>query len=404
MEHRQKTTRTYEPIISKIKILIFVWICLFFALIALLLNRPMIFFEGKASVTVPMGTVFHDTKTTAHSFLQDKTKDLKVKSYVDMSKAGTYHITYSVRYLNGVVRKKKTVTVKDETKPTITLDGNAKLYLEQGTGYQEPGYHASDNNDGDITKLVEVKNGVDTKKLGTYEVVYRVKDQGGNQETVKRTVVVVAKSDPNLKTIYLTFDDGPSQITPQLLDVLKEKGVKATFFMIGKGDGYNDIIKRVHEEGHTVAIHSNTHNYQYIYTSVDTYFKDLYELRDRLKSITGEDATIIRFPGGSSNTVSRFNPGIMSTLTAEVIRKGFYYFDWNVDSGDTGRIGSDAIVENVTSALGDRTTSVVLMHDYGANQQTADALARIIDYGIGHGYQFARITESTPDVHHGVNN
>lgn len=404
MRQKGKQKRKYEDMISKIKILIFIWGGLLLLLIGLLLNRPMIFFEGKTTVTVPMGTEYHDTKVTAHSFLKDETKKIKVKNYVDTEKAGTYHITYSVPYLNGVIRKKKTVIVKDETKPTITINGSSTIYLEQGTEYQEPGYHASDNNDGDITKLVSVKSNVDTKKLGDYEVSYTVSDKAGNEEVTKRKVIVVKKSDPNLKTIYLTFDDGPSSVTPQVLDVLKEKGVKATFFMIGKSDEYNDIIKRVHEEGHTVAIHSNTHNYQYIYSSVDTYFKDLNELRERLKSITGEYTNIIRFPGGSSNTVSRFNPGVMSTLTAEVLRKGFYYFDWNVDSGDTGRIGTDAIVENVINSLGDRTTSVVLMHDYGANQQTADALARIIDYGHSHGYRFDRITEVTPDVHHGVNN
>lgn len=404
MRQKGKHNKKYGAMITKIKILIFIWGGLLLLLIGLLLNRPMISFEGKATVTVPMGTVYHDSKVSAHSLLKDETKKIKVKNYVDTSKAGTYHITYSIPYLNGIIRKKKTVIVKDETKPTITLYGNSKMYIEQGLRYQEPGYHASDNNDGDITKQVKIESNIDTKKLGDYEVSYTVSDKAGNEETVKREIVVVKKSNPNLKTIYLTFDDGPSFVTPQVLDVLKEKGVKATFFLIGKGDEYNDIIKRVHEEGHTVAIHSNTHNYQYIYSSVDTYFKDLYELREQLKNITGDYTNIIRFPGGSSNTVSKFNPGVMSTLTAEVLRKGFYYFDWNIDSGDTGRIGADAIVENVTTSLGDRTTSVVLMHDYGANQQTADALARIIDYGHSHGYRFDRITEITPDVHHGVNN
>lgn len=404
MNRERKRNGTCEPVISKVRVLIIIWCCLLVLLIGLLLNRPMIHLEGKSTVEVPMGVDYHDTKVSAHSFFQDQTKKIKVKHNVNTNKAGTYHITYSISYLNGIIGKKRTVIVKDETKPVITINGNSKLYIEQGMEYKEAGYQAIDNNDGDITERVKVESNIDPNKLGTYEVNYTVSDASGNKETITRNIIVVKKADPNLKTIYLTFDDGPSNITPKVLDVLKAKGVKATFFMIGKSDDYNEIIKRVYNEGHTVAIHSNTHNYQYIYSSVDNYFKDLYELRNRLKSITGNDTNIIRFPGGGSNTVSTFNPGIMSTLTTEVLRRGFYYFDWNIDSGDTGRIGSDAIFNNVISALNDRTTSVVLMHDYGANQQTADALARIIDYGHSHGYRFDRITEVTPDVHHGVNN
>lgn len=404
MEQKEHQTRSYHSLIFKIKILNMIWILLLLLIVVLLIDRPMIFFEGESKVTIPMGSVYQDKKVIARSFFHDKTKKIKVKNDVDTSKPGTYHITYSIPYLNSIIRKKKTIVVVDETKPQIILNGSSRIYIEEGSDYKELGYQALDNNDGDLTKHVQVKSNLDTTRLGEYEINYTVFDKAGNKKTEKRKIVVVEKKDPNLKTVYLTFDDGPSLVTPKILDILKEKGVKATFFMIGKSDDYNDIIKRVYEEGHTVAIHSNTHNYRYIYSSVDTYFKDLYELRERLKSITGSDATIIRFPGGSSNTVSRFNPGVMSTLTSEVLRRGFYYFDWNIDSGDTGRIGSDAIVNNVIEALGNRTTSVVLMHDYGANEQTADALARIIDYGHQNGYRFDRITEATPEVHHGVNN
>jgi peptidoglycan/xylan/chitin deacetylase (PgdA/CDA1 family) len=388
----------------RMQFLVVFWSFLFILITGLVLYRPRIQLKGPKTMTIPMGENYVDPGTKVSVILGMKSPRVIVKSNLNMKRAGRYQIQYRISYLNGTIRKSRTVIVIDRDKPRLVLHGAKEMFVEEGTNYTEPGYQAIDNNDGDITKSVRVTGQVNPKKQGEYRLQYYSKDQAGNEAMEIRTIRVVPKKDPNLKTIYLTFDDGPSQVTPAILDVLKQHGVKATFFMIGKDSSYNAITKRVHDEGHTVAIHSNTHNYRYIYQSVDTYFKDLYELRARLKTITGEDANIIRFPGGSSNTVSKFQPGIMSTLTTEVMRRGFHYFDWNIDSGDTGRIGSDAIVKNVTSSLGNESTYVVLMHDYAANQQTADALDRIITYGKQNGYQFDRITAGTKPIHHGVNN
>lgn len=377
---------------------------IFFLLLSLILNKPFIKLNGTKTLELKIGEKYQEPGVKVTTLLGNSNKKVSITGEVDTMKAGTYQIRYQVQYINSTISKYRTVKVNDTIAPKLELNGDEVVYVVENTNYEEPGYQAIDNNDGNITKKVKVTNNVDTKKIGTYHITYQAKDQANNKVEKERTVVVVKKQDPNIKTIYLTFDDGPSSVTPKILDILKKENVKATFFMIGKDDSYNDIIKRVKEEGHTVAIHSNTHNYEQIYTSVDSYFNDLYALRDKLKKITGEEATIIRFPGGSSNTVSRFNPGIMTTITKEVTRRGFHYFDWNIDSGDTGRIGSDAIVENVTSQLGSYHTYVVLMHDYWQNQQTADALERIIHYGKEHGYHFDRITNSTPLVQHSVNN
>lgn len=377
---------------------------IFLLLVSLILNKPFIKLNGTKILELKIGEKYQEPGVKVTTLLGNSNKKVSITGNVDTLKAGTYQIHYQVQYMNATISKYRTVKVKDTIAPTLELNGDEVVYVVENTNYEEPGYQAIDNNDGNITKKVKVTNNVDTKKIGTYHITYQAKDQANNKVEKERTVVVVKKQDPNIKTIYLTFDDGPSSVTPKILDILKKENVKATFFMIGKDDSYNDIIKRVKEEGHTVAIHSNTHNYEQIYTSVDSYFNDLYALRDKLKKITGEEATIIRFPGGSSNTVSRFNPGIMTTITKEVTRRGFHYFDWNIDSGDTGRIGSDAIVKNVTSQLGSYHTYVVLMHDYWQNQQTADALERIIHYGKEHGYHFDRITNSTPLVQHSVNN
>lgn len=399
--------KIHKAIRKQKKILVVMCSCftlLFCFLFGLILKKPIVKLNGSSTLELKMDESYQEQGATVKTLFGKSKEKVKIHGIVNTKKAGTYKVTYQVRYLNSIIHKYRTVVVKDETKPTLVLKGDEVLYLPENEKYVELGYQAIDNNDGDITKKVKVKNSVDTKKVGTYHIKYQVADEANNKTEKERTVIVVKKQDPNIKTIYLTFDDGPSSVTPKILDILKKENVKATFFMIGKDDSYNDIIKRVKEEGHTVALHSNSHNYGQIYTSVDSYFNDLYTLRDRLKKITGTEATIIRFPGGSSNTVSRFNPGIMSVLSKEVTRRGFHYFDWNIDSGDTGRIGSDAIVSNVTSQLGSYHTYVVLMHDYWQNQQTADALERIIHYGKEHGYRFDKITSITPPVQHGVNN
>ena len=205
--------------------------------------------------------------------------------------------------------------------------------------------------------------------------------------------------------IYLTFDDGPSSsITPELLDILKEENVKATFFVLNHGSNLDYLIKREYDEGHTVALHGSSHNYKQIYSSTDAFFNDLSIIQNKVESITGEKPMIIRFPGGSSNTVSRFNPGIMSILTKEVNMKGYHYFDWNVGSGDAGEAHTpDEVYNNVIKNLGNKN-NVVLMHDYAGNYKTLNAIKRIIRYGKNNGYTFERITMNTPEIHHRVAN
>ena len=201
----------------------------------------------------------------------------------------------------------------------------------------------------------------------------------------------------------MTFDDGPNEGTTNvILDVLKSEGVKATFFVTCNGPDY--LIKRIYDEGHTVALHTCTHNYANIYSSVDNYFADLNRISTRVKNITGYDAKIIRFPGGSSNTVSRnYQIGIMSTLTGMVLDKGYRYFDWNVDSMDasSSRSASD-VYYNVVGSLSHSRSNVVLMHDI--KQMTKDAIYDIINYGKNNGYSFARLEPDTYMIRHGVNN
>jgi peptidoglycan/xylan/chitin deacetylase (PgdA/CDA1 family) len=196
--------------------------------------------------------------------------------------------------------------------------------------------------------------------------------------------------------IYLTFDDGPGAYTGQLLDVLKKYNVKATFFVTCKGD--DSLIKREYDEGHTVALYTCSHNYSQIYASYNAYFKDLDQVKARVKRITGYDANIIRFPGGTSNGVS---PNIsMKSLAKQVLDKGYYYFDWNVSSGDAGgQTTSYGVYYAVINSL-KSGSSVVLQHDI--KKFSVEAVERIIQYGQANGYTFERLREDSPKIRHGA--
>ena len=295
----------------------------------------------------------------------------------------------------------KKIIYKDIESPIITLNGNELINLFIGEEYQEQGVEAKDNCDGDIKDKVEIEGKVNTNEIGEYEINYSVSDQAGNHSDIKRKVKIKEKTTNG--TIYLTFDDGPNaKTTDVILDILKEEGVKATFFVTNKGP--DELIKREYEEGHTVALHTATHDYATVYASYDAYFQDLNTVSDRVKRITGYESKIIRFPGGSSNTVSRkYTPGIMSYLTEEVQRRGYRYYDWNISSGDAGSTTDPNVVySNVVEHLRQDRANMVLMHDI--KTYTRDALRNIIHYGKENGYHFEPITMDTEMVHQKVNN
>lgn len=308
---------------------------------------------------------------------------------------------------NNEVRKEIIVKKEDNDKPSIKLKGNETIYINYGNTFNEPGYEASDNCDGDITDKVII-NGSVGNNIGTYKITYSVSDNEGNKNEITRTVIIrnnylYNSGTIGSGTIYLTFDDGPSSGTTNvILDVLKEEGVKATFFVTCNGP--DSLIKRMYDEGHTVALHTATHNYSYVYSSIDNYFADLNRVSNRVKNITGVESKIIRFPGGSSNTISRnYKYGIMTDLTHMVLEKGYRYFDWNVDSNDAGGARSSSeVYNNVTSHLSKNRSNVVLMHDIKAT--TRDAIRNIIKYGKANGYSFDKINMDTYMIRHGVNN
>lgn len=206
--------------------------------------------------------------------------------------------------------------------------------------------------------------------------------------------------------IYLTFDDGPNRYTtPKILNILKKRHVKATFFELRPAKKDFDLTKRVIDEGHTLALHGYQHKYDIIYKSQKVYHNNLDQLRNLFFRKYGVWCTISRFPGGSSNTCSRYTPGIMTKLTQKLDTWGYHYFDWNVDSCDAGGArNSKDIFHNFKKSLAKGRGNVVLMHDFYKNDKTINALDKIISYGKKNGYTFLPITNSTTEVHHQVNN
>ncbi|MCI8590361.1 MAG: DUF5011 domain-containing protein [Clostridiales bacterium] len=307
---------------------------------------------------------------------------------------------------------KRVIPVKykeDDEPPTITLIGEKDFFVDLSEGYIEPGFQAKDNCDGDITSKVKVTGLPVSGKTGVYTVTYTVSDAAGNQAEAVRTVMVFSKlpdssreEAPTAPTVYLTFDDGPCGYTAELLDILKEYNVKATFFVTDQFSSYRHLIGRAHNEGHAIAIHTLTHDFS-IYRSTAAYFEDLYAMQEIVKEQTGGYTDLVRFPGGSSNTVSaRYCEGIMTTLTRMVEEQGYHYFDWNVASNDTGTTDPDVIYQNVTSGIAGKTHAVVLMHDL--KPASIATIERIIQYARANGYRFDSLCATTPPVHHPVNN
>lgn len=294
----------------------------------------------------------------------------------------------------------------DPIPPVLTLLGGNTVTVLAGQGYQEPGWTAMDNLDGDLSEFVQVSGTVDAYRAGDYQLLYTVTDRSDNCTELYRTVTVQPKPVPETvypegKVIYLTFDDGPCCYTEQLLGILDDYGAKATFFVINSEN--LDVLSRIAEGGHSIGIHSVSHDYREIYASADAYFNDILTMQQIIYEKTGVMTYLMRFPGGSSNTVSRFNKGIMTYLTQAVEDMGFRYFDWNVDSNDAGGArNAKEVYENVINGVQWQRISVVLQHDI--KPFSVEAVERILRWGNANGYRFLALDMTSPTAHHGVNN
>lgn len=208
------------------------------------------------------------------------------------------------------------------------------------------------------------------------------------------------KVEGQTQKVYLTFDDGPSENTAKILDILKEKNIKATFFVIGKEDEESKALyQRIIAEGHTLGMHSFTHKYSVIYDSLDSFEEDVNHLQSYLAEITGVEPSIMRFPGGSSNQVSNID---MTEFIRYLNQEGITYYDWNVASGDatSQAYTADELVQNVIMDVEKYDTSIVLMHDAATKGTTVDALGPMIDKLEAMGVELLPIDENTKLIQH----
>ena len=229
----------------------------------------------------------------------------------------------------------------------------------------------------------------------------RESNRSPQAEDLSESAEVRGEPEGGIKKVYLTFDDGPSDNTNEILDILKEYDVKATFFVVGKTDEQSKAAyQRIVAEGHTLAMHSYSHSYSEIYASRENFISDMTALQEYLYEVTGIWPRFYRFPGGSSNSVSQVD---MQELIEWVDENGIIYFDWNAASGDavSDELPKDTIVKNCLTQLDGKRRCMILMHDAADKHTTVEALPEIISGVRLRGDAcFSAITDDTEPIRH----
>lgn len=218
------------------------------------------------------------------------------------------------------------------------------------------------------------------------------------ENTSKNTDYKKDNIDDEKKIVYLTFDDGPSKNTELILDILKENNVHATFFIISPYiEPHIEFIKRAYEEGNAIGNHTANHEFKYVYTCEESFFKNFNKQQEFIKEVTGNECTIFRFPGGSNNTIVKNSRGqdFTKNITSKLNEIGINVYDWNVDSGDAkgNNIPASTLIQNVSRELKDKNgnyknPAIILMHDCMTKNTTVEALPGIIKLLKDAGYDF----------------
>lgn len=208
-------------------------------------------------------------------------------------------------------------------------------------------------------------------------------------------------NDSHQHKVYLTFDDGPGRNTEEILEILERYEVKATFFVVGKEDeNSQELMRDIVEGGHTLGMHSYSHKYSEIYSTVEAFEEDFTKLQDYLYEITGVKSKVYRFPGGSSNKVSRLD---MSLFAAYLQEQEVTFYDWNISSGDGGSqlLDVETLVNNCLDGIEQNSTSIILLHDAEGKSTTVEALPTIIENILAlENTVLLPITEDTEPVQH----
>lgn len=283
--------------------------------------------------------------------------------------------------------------LEQELEYALSEDGGDYLTLQSSREALLSGQDADNGELADSTRTVlssaSVEKSSEKKLTG----------KDSREETEKDGQSKDEKQAKAVKRVYLTFDDGPSIYTGQILDVLAANDVKATFFVIGRDEKYYDYYRRIVDEGHTIGMHSYSHVYQDFYKSVDSFGDELTKLSDLINEVTGVRPNIFRFPGGSSNNVA---PLPIENYIAYLNEHNINYYDWNSLSGDavTSGLAPEQLVDNIMNDVEKNDDSIVLMHDLQTTHTTVESLQLLIDTLKSEGYEILPIDADTPLIQH----
>ena len=276
--------------------------------------------------------------------------------------------------------------IEKEDTESIEVVNEAASYDANNTSEPIGDLESSENDIGEIDDASDLSDGAEALV---------------SESSDERTDTQTSSDDMILKRVYLTFDDGPSSNTSRILDILKEKNVKGTFFVVGRlSDTTTPMYKRIVDEGHAIGMHSYTHKYNEIYKDTDSFIYDVEKIQLLIYEQTGVMSKLYRFPGGSSNTVSRTD---IKKLSEELNKRDIKYFDWNVVSGDassTYGLPKEEIVRRCTQGALAHENAVILMHDLPEKATTVEALPDIIDYFQSIGVEILPLDENSEQIHH----
>lgn len=260
----------------------------------------------------------------------------------------------------------------------------------------------------EVNIILQEENNMQAEKLNQKQEDFakELSELEAELERVTRLKGVLERRDAYAteKIIYLTFDDGPSvNVTNEILDVLEDYGIKATFFVIGsRCHTHPEVLQRIHAAGHAIGNHTYSHDYKSIYRNLDTFVRDFQTAQEAIFSITGEYPTLYRYAGGSLTARNYAGRLARAQFDQYLWEQGVQFFDWNIDSWDAkgGKVTVDSITKQAIMQLRNRQRAIILMHDFKYRHSTAQALPTIIETLLERGYEFSVLSATGYTVQH----
>ncbi len=327
---------------------------------------------------------FENEKLTYYSEIVSGEQPLTVEGFYELYSGSGLSDEALIAYING--QNGDASEVKPQTAEKTTAQSTDNAPTENDPVPAESAEASGPADDSDDPPIVDEPEDIPVSQpVNEYEALY-----------TDLTVPVPTQYVREEGTIYLTFDDGPSQNTYSVLHYLDQYDIKATFFVVPqRTDECYALMKQIVDKGHSIGVHSASHEYEKIYASVEAYLEDFNEAWQMIYEATGVKTHIFRFPGGSKND---FNEATRDAIIEEMTRRGFRYYDWNVDSNDAGGATWTEMYNSIPADIAGNYRSVVLMHDSAQRENTVYVLEDILRVLTNEGYKFDKINNNTQPV------